>query len=192
MLQILSTICGKLIWETVRETKYNLRETYLRDCPGNKVQFAGNLSERLSGKQSSLNLSLFLFFFFLFFFFLFYQKVSKFIKFRVFFKVLFRRILGWIFFLLNFLYRTSEVDFHLFLLLFLGKLHSRSKERNQSVSLKFFVLSVRVPKFVLSVRLVVLARRRKSLFGAVLSGITSPFSTPAKIKCRTWPAKFFS
>ena len=32
-----------------------------------------------------------------------YRKVSEFIKFRVFFKFLFRRILGWIFFQLNFL-----------------------------------------------------------------------------------------
>ena len=75
------------------------------------VQFGGNLSERMSGKKSSLNLSIFLFFFFLF-----YQKVSNLIKFRVFFKVLFRIILDWIFFQLNFLGRTSVVDFNLFLL----------------------------------------------------------------------------
>ena len=57
------------------------------------VLFAGNLSESVSWKEC-LNLRVFLFF---------YQIVSKFIKFRVFFKVLFRRILGWIFFQLNFL-----------------------------------------------------------------------------------------
>ena len=117
----------------------------------------------MSGKQSSLNLS----FFFLF---LFYRKVLKFIKFRVFFKVLFRRIFGWIFFQLNFLGRTSIVAFHLFL--FLGKLHSRSEWRNQ----------VRFPEFVLRVRLVVLDKKEEvTFFGSALSGITSPFSTPAKV-----------
>ena len=41
------------------------------------VQFAGNLSERVSGKQSSLNLNIFPFFFFLF-----CRKVSEFIEFE--------------------------------------------------------------------------------------------------------------
>ena len=81
-------------------------------------------------------------FFNLIFFFSFfvYRKVSEFIKFRVFFKVLFRRILGWIFFHLNFLGRTSIVDFHLFLLLFLKELHSRSEWRNQSAGIFFLLL----------------------------------------------------
>ena len=62
-----------------------------------------NLSEIVSGKQCSFNLSIFLFLFFFFFFFLLYWKVSEFFQFWVFFKVLFRRILGWIFFQFNFL-----------------------------------------------------------------------------------------
>ena len=50
------------------------------------VQFAGNLSERVSRKQSSLNLSIFLFFsIFLSFFLFFYRKVSEFISLRFFF-----------------------------------------------------------------------------------------------------------
>ena len=105
VLQIFRTICGKLIWESVRETKFFEFEPFS-------------------------------------FLFSFYRKVSKFIKFWVFFKVLFCRILGWSFFLPNFLGRTSVVDLHLFL--FLAKLHSRSEWRNQSASL-FFVLSVRSP-----------------------------------------------
>ena len=99
-LQIFCTICGKHIWESVRETK---------------------------------------FFEFEYFFFLFYRNVLKFIKFRVFFKVLFHRILGWIFFPLNFLGRTSLVDFHLYL--FLGKLHSRCQWQNQSAGLSFRAFS---------------------------------------------------
>ena len=85
------------------------------------VQFAGNLSERVSGKQSSLNLSIFLFFFFFLPFF-FYRKVSEFFEFRVFFKVLFRRILRWIFSIefsfswifssrLSFIFISSETSF---------------------------------------------------------------------------------
>ena len=45
----------------------------------------------------------------------------------------------WILFQLNFLGRTSVVDFHLFL--FLGKLHSRSEWRNQSAGLSFCAFS---------------------------------------------------
>ena len=105
------------------------------------MQFARKLSERMSRKQSSWNLSIFLFFSlllcFLFFVFVFYQKVSEFIKFRIFLKVLYCRILGWIFFQLNFLGRTSVVDFHLFLLLFLGEVHSWSEWRNPSAGLSF-------------------------------------------------------
>ena len=101
------------------------------------VQFAGNLSGRASGKQSSLNLSIFFVFFY---FVLFSGDVSEFIQLRVFFKVIFSRILVLIFFLGRisfFLGRISVVNFRLILLLFLGKLHSRSERRNPSASLSF-------------------------------------------------------
>ena len=101
------------------------------------VQFAGNLSERVSGKQSSLNLIFF-------FSSLFYRKVSEFFEFRVFFKVLFRRILGWIFFPLNFLRRTSVFDFHLMLLLFLGELHSWSEWRKPTCYLSSYQFCPRI------------------------------------------------
>ena len=87
----------------------------------------------MSRKQNSLNLSIFLFFFGGGV----YRKVSEFIKFRVLLKVIFRRILGWIFFQLNFLCRISLVDFHLFLLLFLWELHSWNEWRNPSAGLSF-------------------------------------------------------
>ena len=103
------------------------------------VEFAGNLSVRVSGKQSSLNLSIFLFFLsFFFFFFFFFLVLSKFQSslnfesslrfFSAEFSVEFS--FSWNFFQSKFLGRTSVVDLHL--LLFLGKLHSRSEWRNQS------------------------------------------------------------
>ena len=145
MLQIFSTICRKLIWESVRETMFFEFESFS--------------------------------------FLLFYQKVSKFIKFRVFFKVLFLRNLGWIFFQLDFLGRTSVIDFHLFLLLFLRELHSWSEWRNLSGGLRFSCRYSSVPEFILRVQSVVL--------GAALSGITSSFSTPAKSSAAPDQLDFF-
>ena len=76
-------------------------------------------------------------------------------------QVLFRRILGWIFFQLNFLGRTLVVDFYLFWLLFLGELHSWSEWRNPSVG--FHAISS-VPAFVQRVRLVVLVKKEEVTF----------------------------
>ena len=98
------------------------------------VQFVGNLSERVSGETKFFEFEYFSFLF------LFYQEVSEIIKFRVFFKVLFSRILGWIFFQLHFFGWTSVVDFHLFSLLFLGELHSGSQWQNPSAGLSFSCL----------------------------------------------------
>ena len=103
------------------------------------VQLGGNLSERVSRKQSSLNFSLFLFFF------CFIEKFQSSINFEFslrFFSAEFSVELSFsrIFFQLNFLSRTSIVDFHLFL--FLGKLHSRVEWQNQSDGLSFHAFSL--------------------------------------------------
>ena len=97
-------------------------------------QFAGNFFESVQ-KTKFFDFKVF------FFSFLFYRKVSEFIKFGVFLKVLFRRILGWIFFQLNFLGRTSGVNFHLFWLLFLGVLHSWNEWQTPSAGLSLRAFS---------------------------------------------------
>ena len=122
------------------------------------VQFAGNLSEIVCGKQSSLNLSLFLFFFCLI------EKFLSSLNFESFLSFFFCRILGWIFSQLNFRSRTLETPYH---------------EASDETYLLSTVLSVRSPHshWWLNSSL---TKRRKSLFGGEVSRIISPFSTPAK------------
>ena len=108
------------------------------------AQFAGNLS---------LNLSLFLFFLFFFFFFLFYRSDSKFIKFRVFLKVLFCISHSWIF--LVELQQSTFIYFY-----FLGRfIQEVSVETNLQANFSCFDSSV--SEFVLSVRLVVLDKKEE-------------------------------
>ena len=87
--------------------------------------------------------------------------------------------------------RISVVDFHLILLLFLGKLHSRNEWRNPSAGSSFSCLYSSVPEFVLRVWIAVLDKKRKSLFGAALSGIISSFSTLAKSNAARVRLDFF-
>ena len=54
----------------------------------------------------------------------------------------------------------------------------------------FLVFSL-VPEFVLRVQIVVLDKKRRLLFGAILSGITSPFSTLAKLSAARGRLDFF-
>ena len=143
----------------------NLWEIYLRECTGNKV------------------LSIWI----VFFFFVLSKKVSELIKFRVFFKVFFScGILGWIFFQLNFLRRTSVVDFQLYI--FLGRLYSRSERQNQSANFSCLYSSVPNSYWWLNSNL---KKRRKSLFGVALSGITSPFSNHVKSSAARVRLNFF-
>ena len=141
--------------------------TYLRECPRNKV------------------LWIWVFFFFLFCF-LFYRKVSEF------FKALFQRIHGWIFFRLNFssswiflveLQQSTFIYFYFF-----GSFIQEASDGTTLLA-NFSCLYLSVPEFVLRVRLVV--QRRKSLFGAALSEITPPFSTPAKSSATRSQLDFF-
>ena len=104
------------------------------------IQFSGNLSEKVSGKQSSLNLNIFLFFY------CFIEKFQSSLNFEFSLRFFSTEFLVefsfcWIFFQLNFLGRTSVVDFHLFLLLFLAEIHSWSEWQKPSPGLSFRAFS---------------------------------------------------
>ena len=120
MLQSFSTLCWRLI------------------CPGNKVLWIW------------VCFFSFLFFSFFFFFFFFIKKFQSSLNFESSLRFFSAEFLvefsfSWIHFQLNFLGRTSVVDFHLCLLLFLGELHSWSEWRNQSAGLSFYAFSA-VPR----------------------------------------------
>ena len=92
------------------------------------VQFAGNLSERVSGKQSSLNLSIFLFFFF-FFFFCFIEKFQSSLKFESFLRFFSAEFLVEFSFSWIFLVELQKSIFIYFYFYFMGSsIHEASNE----------------------------------------------------------------
>ena len=136
-----------LMLELDRRGFFYFAGIYLRQCQGNKV----------------------LWIWVFFFSFYFGRNVSEFNYFRVFFKVLFSTILGWIFSIVQ-LGGISAVDFRLILLLFLVKLLAFTvwktyRQFEKWVTKPFYWLMFPVyslvPEFVLRVPVVVLDKKER-------------------------------
>ena len=147
-------------------------------------QFSGNLSERVSGKQSSLNLSIFLFFF------CFNEKFQSSLNFELslwFFssEFLVEFSFSWIF-----LVELQLSTFVYFYFYFLGS--SIHEAHDIPICwLKFSCLQLG-PKFLLMIRLVALDKKEGVTFWCRTVWDYFSLLHSSQIKCHTWSAWFFS